>query len=572
MIDHGVGVAVLGLVAVAVPIASGLHSRGAGRTDFSAAARPLPALRSAACVGGETLSAAAFLGATAVVLVHGTGALWVMSGLLAGYCLLTVLVAAPLRRSGVYSPSDFAEWRLGSRKVRRIVSACVVFAGWMYLVSQYLAAALLVGAFTGLPGWVGWLVLLGVTLVIVLGGGGGSGFQAAQFWVKFLALVVPAAVLASVWLLGAPARPPDLSTGPVFPAAHTVRADADHDLRVERTTRVTVTGELDGEPISGEPVTLRAGTHHVGGGTALSFAEGQPVPVHRPSGDGIGGIGPPHPDSAAGVLSMYVALTLGLIGIPQFIGRLSAARGAREARRTVVAVAGLLSAAMLGSLVLGLLAFDRAADVIATGRVDAVVLVLPQRLLPGPYGDAVTALVGAGAAVGVLSVSAALCRALGGTISQCMLGGGAVMFRVGAVMAMAVPALLVLLVPGLDRWSVLTPVLPALGLTAVTVAPMLLLGLWWRGLTAPGVAAGLLTGLSGIALSLAGQAGMVGVPELWDGLAAAPVALLVVLVTAVMVLVSLASKNRRPVAVEAMLTRMHVAPPALVVRERPLER
>ncbi|PSK96892.1 Na+(H+)/acetate symporter ActP [Murinocardiopsis flavida] len=509
MIDHVVGGALLGLVAIAVPVAGGMHSRSAGRSDFSAAARPVSALCSAACVSGEMFSAVAFLGAAVVVLVHGAGAIWVASGLCIGFCLLTTLVAAPLRRSGVYSPSDFAEWRLGSRKVRRIVSACVVFAGWLYLVAQYLAAGLLVDRLAGLPAWLGWAVLFGVTLVIVLGGGGATGFQAAQFWIKLLALAVPAAVLAAVWLLGAPERAPDLSAAPLT--------------------------------------------------------------AHQPPGDGIAGVGPPRLDTPAGVLSLHVALALGIVGIPQFIGRLSAARGAREARRTVLAVAGLLGAAMPAPLVLGWLARDRASDVVAAGQADAALLILPQRLLPGPYGDVLTVLIGLGAAVAVLSVSAALCRALGGTITQCMLGGGAGMFRLGVVLAMGIPVLVLALVPGVAQWSVLTPVVPALALTAVTVAPMLLLGLWWRGLTAPGVAVGLITGLAGMAVCLAAEADLLRLPGPLADLPAAPVPPMLLLVTAAMVLVSLATPRSRPGAVEAMLDRMHVARPAAAARTRPAD-
>ena len=54
----------------------------------------------------------------------GADMLWYPVGWTAGYLVLLVLVAAPLRRSGAYTLPDFAEARLGSRRGPRASARC----------------------------------------------------------------------------------------------------------------------------------------------------------------------------------------------------------------------------------------------------------------------------------------------------------------------------------------------------------------------------------------------------------------------------------------------------------------
>ena len=66
--------------------------------------------------------------------------LWYPVGYTAGYLVLLVLVAAPLRRSGAYTLPDFAEARLGSRAVRRVMARRRGRIGWLYLLPQFQGA------------------------------------------------------------------------------------------------------------------------------------------------------------------------------------------------------------------------------------------------------------------------------------------------------------------------------------------------------------------------------------------------------------------------------------------------
>ena len=127
--------------------------------------------------------------------------LWYPVGWTAGYLVLLVLVAAPLRRSGAYTLPDFAEARLGSRGVRAACSVLVVAIGWLYLLPQFQGAGLTLRSAVGAPTWVGPVIVGVVVLANVTSGGMRSitFVQAFQYWLKLTALLVPAAVLLVVW-------------------------------------------------------------------------------------------------------------------------------------------------------------------------------------------------------------------------------------------------------------------------------------------------------------------------------------------------------------------------------------
>lgn len=170
-------------------------------SDFFVASRSVrPALNASAIVG-EYLSAGSFLGVAGLVLAFGGQMLWYPVGWTAGYLVLLVLVAAPLRRSGAYTLPDFAEARLASRRVRGVTSMLVVAIGWLYLIPQIQAAGLTLRLATGLDPWIGGLVVAVVVLVNVLAGGMRSitFVQAFQYWLKLTALLVPLLFLVVVW-------------------------------------------------------------------------------------------------------------------------------------------------------------------------------------------------------------------------------------------------------------------------------------------------------------------------------------------------------------------------------------
>ena len=93
---------------------------------------------------------------------------------------------------------------------------------------------------------------------------------------------------------------------------------------------------------------------------------------------------------------------------------------------------------------------------------------------------------------------------------------------------------------------------------ASTLCPLLVLGIWWRGLTAPGAAIGLLVGgltaAGATAVSTVGGDLLSGWPAVILGF---PAAVTVPLAFGAMILASLATAGRVPADVGRLFTRMH---------------
>lgn len=179
-------------------------------SDFYVASRTVGPRLNAAAISGEYLSAASFLGIAGLVLVQGPDMLWYPVGYTAGYLVLLLFVAAPLRRSGAYTLPDFAEARLASQAVRRLAGAFVVGVGWLYLIPQLQGAGLTLTVLTGAPDSLGGVIVAVVVTATVAAGGMRSitFVQAFQYWLKLTALLVPALFLALAWHGdGAPAAP-----------------------------------------------------------------------------------------------------------------------------------------------------------------------------------------------------------------------------------------------------------------------------------------------------------------------------------------------------------------------------
>ncbi|MFI1291944.1 cation acetate symporter [Streptomyces sp. NPDC020792] len=529
-------------------------------SDFYVASRTVGPRLNAAAISGEYLSAASFLGIAGLVLVQGADMLWYPVGYTAGYLVLLLFVAAPLRRSGAYTLPDFAEARLASQSVRRLAGAFVVGVGWLYLLPQLQGAGLTLAVLTGAPAALGGVIVAVVVVAIVAAGGMRSitFVQAFQYWLKLTALLVPALFLVLAWQGdGAPRRAYDEPAA--FREQRTVRVAETLDLRLEGPLTVTVTGTVDGRAHHERRVSLPAGTHRVEGGTRLTFARGAGVPVAE-----RGGSGGMSTSLVAGreerplyaTYGLILATFLGTMGLPHVVVRFYTSPHGVAARRTTVAVLGLIGAFYLLPPVYGALGRLYAPELTLTGSADAAVLLLPDRVIGGLGGDLLGALVAGGAFAAFLSTASGLTMAVAGVLTQDVLPSRGVRhFRLGTVLAMAVPLAASVLVGGL-------PVADAVGLafavSASSFCPLLVLGIWWRRLTPPGAAAGMLTGggaaLVAVAVTMAGFPGTGPLHALlaWPALWSVPLGFLT------MMLVSLATPGRVPAGTAAVLARFHL--------------
>jgi Na+(H+)/acetate symporter ActP len=552
------------LAAAVATVAVGAYGLRRSRTtsDFLVASRTVPPHLNAAAISGEYLSAASFLGVAALIAKYGADALWYPVGFTAGYLGLLLFVAAPLRRSGAYTVPDFAEFRLNSPPVRRAAMAVVVTICLLYLVPQYQGAGLALNTILGLPAWVGPLAVAAIVIVNVVGGGMRSVtlVQAFQYWLKLTAIAVPALVL--VFMASTPR--PDLA-GPMPPTVAqqtTVSVDTDVVVEVVDPAGVTVSGTVDGATVRDSPLS-GPGPHSLAAGTLVILAPGAHAPVVQGapqsgaawirSGGGLGG---PHP--LYQVLSIIVATFLGAMGLPHVLVRFYTNPDGRAARRAALAVIALLSIFYLFPTVLGVFARLYVPQLLMTGRADAAVLLLPTSI-GGLGGQLIAALVAAGAFAAFLATSSGLLVSFAGAVSTDLLGGRVRDFRLTALVGGVIPIPLAL---AASSFELSRGVGLVFAVAASTLCPLLVLGIWWRGLTAAGAASGLTVGgLSTAAATLLAVTGWVDEDALggWPAVVVGyPAAVTVPLAFTTMVAVSRFTRSSVPADVSRIFARMHL--------------
>jgi Na+(H+)/acetate symporter ActP len=563
--NQGYAVTAVAVVVLATVLIGALGLRISRTTsDFYVASRTVPPGLNAAAISGEYLSAASFLGVAGLVLAQGVDMLWYPVGYTAGYLVLLLFVAAPLRRSGAYTLPDFAEGRLESTRARRVASAFVVGIGWLYLLPQLQGAGLTLRVVTGSARWVGGvLVAVVVTAVVVAGGMRSITFvQAFQYWLKLTALLVPVVFLVLAWHAdGAPRATFD--EPPALRQHSQVRVDDTLRLKIDSPLAASVTGEIDGDRYNGTTVALPAGSHRIEHGTVLRFSKGTPIPQptrgayrgnssnwSKPLSDGHG----EHP--LYSTYGLIIATFLGTMGLPHVVVRFYTSPNGYAARRTTVVVLAMIGGFYLLPPIYGALARLYAPELLLTGNTDAAVLVLPGKLVGGVGGQLLGALLAGGAFAAFLSTASGLTLAVAGVLTQDLLPSlGVRHFRLATLLAVAVPAVA-------DAAASNLPVADAVGLafavSASSFCPLLVLGIWWRGLTAPGAVTGMLVG-GGSALT-AVVATMAGWPTrgwphtllAWPAVWSVPLGFLS------MVVVSLSTRARIPASTGATMARLHL--------------
>ncbi|GAA3956853.1 sodium/solute symporter [Actinoplanes auranticolor] len=534
------------ILVVLVTVGIGAYGLRFARTtsDFLVASRSVSPSWNAAAISGEYLSAASFLGVAGLVLRYGVDVLWYPVGFAAGYLALLLFVAAPLRRSGAFTLPDFCQVRLRSPVLRRLATVFVVFIGCLYLVPQLQGAGL---TFTTVTGgryeWGALLVGLVVTANVALGGMRAITFvQAFQYWLKLTALAVPVIFLVMQWQSdGRPAVTPP--AGPAFTA----------------TTTVTFTDAAT--------LTLPDGSQsRVAEGEERTFAAGEAVPEVSTVDDhrGADWLLPGGDTTLFATYSLILATFLGTMGLPHVLVRFYTNPDGASARRTTLVVLALVGLFYLLPTLYGVLGRIYTPQLLMTGRTDAVVLLLPEAALGGGHlGQFLGALVTAGALAAFMSTSSGLLTSVAGVIFTDVLhadrGGSVRDFRLATVLAAVAPMALSIYVANMDVSQVVGL---AFAVAASSFCPLLVLGIWWRGLTDAGAVAGILAG--GGAAMAAVLITVLGPPlSGWPAqLIEQPAAWTVPLAFLVMVVGSLLTKRRVPGDIGATMLRLH-APESL---------
>jgi Na+(H+)/acetate symporter ActP len=562
-----ISVLAIALVVIASSVVGGLSMRYSRTTsDFLVASRTVSPRLNAAAICGEYLSAGTFLGLAGLVMVVGPDMLWYPVGYTAGYVALLLLVAAPLRRFGSYTIPEFAQGRLDSRPLRRLAAVFVLLISVLYLLPQMKGAGISLRALTGAPYWVGVaLVCLVVGGNVAIGGMRGvTAVQAMQYVIKLSALAIAAIVMWAA-TTGADGASPfsDQPSKTVRETTLTIRRDS--VLDIDRALLITAFGVIDGATVDGVRL-LSPGKHGIDVGTRISLPAGSPLPQFV---DGfVSGEswflpfqnGPRRSHPVYLGFSVIIATVLGTMGLPHIVTRFYTNPDGRTARRTIVVVIALLGLYYIWPVVLGVLGRRWAPDLLVSGGTDAVVLLLPERVLgPGLSARLLTGLLAGGAFAAFLSTSSGLLVSVAGAVSHDLLKGGVRRFRVAAAVGAALAGALGL---GVERFEINVLVGWAFAIAASSFCPLLVLGVWWPKFTAAGAAAGLIIGGGSASVAVALTMANIPDPESWLGaLCAQPAAWSVPLGCIASIGGSVLTRRTVPMNAPALLARMHTPEP-----------
>ena len=159
------------------------HTRSA--SDFYAAGGGITGFQNGIAISGDFMSAASFLGISAMVYTAGFDGLLYSIGFLVGWPIIMFLMAERLRNLGRYSMADVASYRLEAGPVRTMsaVSSLVVVA--FYLIAQMVGAGQLIQLLFGLP-YAYAVVIVGVLMILYVTFGG----MIATTWVQIIKAIL----------------------------------------------------------------------------------------------------------------------------------------------------------------------------------------------------------------------------------------------------------------------------------------------------------------------------------------------------------------------------------------------
>jgi cation/acetate symporter len=198
--------------------------------------------------------------------------------------------------------------------------------------------------------------------------------------------------------------------------------------------------------------------------------------------------------------SLILAIICGTAGLPHILVRFYTNPDGRSAKQTTFWVMVLIGVFYMFPPVWGAMGRQLMPDLYANGLTDRVVIRLPE-VLHNVWGEVLAGITSAGAFAAFMSTFSGLLVSMSGALAHDIYGqilhpGASAasrlrMFKVAAVVVGAGAILLGLVV---ETFDINMMVGWAFAIAAASYFPLLLMGSWWRRLTMPGAAAGMLSG------------------------------------------------------------------------------
>nr|WP_315598469.1 cation acetate symporter [uncultured Cupriavidus sp.] len=188
-VGQGLNVIAIAMFLVFVVATLGITRWAARRNnsvaDHYAAGGKITAMQNGWAIAGDYMSAASLLGISALVFTSGYDGLIYSIGFLASWPIILFLIAEPLRNLGRYTLADVLSYRLRQRPIRAFSASSSIVIVLLYLVSQMVGAGKLVELLFGFN-YTSAVVLVGVLMVVYVFFGG----MLATTWIQIIKAVM----------------------------------------------------------------------------------------------------------------------------------------------------------------------------------------------------------------------------------------------------------------------------------------------------------------------------------------------------------------------------------------------
>ena len=424
--------------------------------DFYTAGGGISGFQNGLAIAGDYMSAASFLGISAMVFMSGFDGLLYSLGFMVGWPIVLFLIAERLRNLGKFNLSDVVSFRLAEKPVRTLaaVSSLVVVA--FYLIAQMVGAGQLIKLLFGLNYNIA-VVIVGLLMMAYVMFGG----MLATTWVQIIKAVMllsGATFMAFMVMKGV-----GFSFSEMFNQSIQMFSKV-HDVTLDQAGAIMGPGKLAANPID--------------------------------------------------AISLGLALMFGTAGLPHILMRFFTVKDAKEARKSVVVATGFIGYFYLLTFIIGFGAilyvsnnpqFLDIAKMAVTGKLELVGgnNMAAVHLSDALGGDLFMGFISAVAFATILAVVAGLTLSGASAISHDLYAN---VFKKGqttpeselrmskiATLGLAIFAMILGIV--FEKQNVAFMVGLAFSVAACANFPVLVLSMFWKGLTTRGAVAGGVVGL-----------------------------------------------------------------------------
>lgn len=161
------------------------NKRSKSSSGFYTAGGNITGMQNGMAIAGDFMSAASFLGITALVFLNGFDGLLYSIGFLAGWPIILFLIAEKFRNLGKFTFADITAYRLNAKPIRIISAISGLSVIVFYLIAQMVGAGQLIEVLFGLPYMLA-VILVGILMIFYVVFGG----MHATTWVQIIKAIL----------------------------------------------------------------------------------------------------------------------------------------------------------------------------------------------------------------------------------------------------------------------------------------------------------------------------------------------------------------------------------------------